>query len=337
MIVGFMRNNRKPFKMVRLLAKACAYYDIDLVYFHAKDIDLEKEIIHGKMLINNKWITKEISPPPFVDISPYCFKYEEEFQFLKKNSLLSITENIGSKEQVYNEINKDGAFADLIIPTERGSDFDKFYNFLLRNGTIVIKPAKGVKGKNVFMLSGSGKVYTLSRQQTEDHITKEELHHFFTKEIQDNDYLLQKYIHSRTITGDPFDCRIRLEKGEQGKWKTVVYLIRVGTNQKVISNTSQGGSVSKLIPFLEANFPENKDNIEASIKEVAAKLPYKLEEIYNQDFGALGLDIGIDTDGKLYLFEVETGPGTEFGTGEIALIKPDYYNYILQKINSNKE
>jgi hypothetical protein len=46
----------------------------------------------------------------------------------------------------------------------------------------------------------------------------------------------------------------------------------------------------------------------------------------------MGIDIAIDKNGDLFLFEVETGPGFEFGVGEVALTKVDYYNYILNKI-----
>ncbi|UZD12527.1 hypothetical protein OLD84_16730 [Virgibacillus natechei] len=90
------------------------------------------------------------------------------------------------------------------------------------------------------------------------------------------------------------------------------------------------------MPFLKTNFGDKMPSIEASIKQVAKTLPYKLESIFDQQFGSLGLDIGIGKNGDLYLFEVETGPGTEFGTGQIAMIKADYYKYIRNKLEKKE-
>src|SRR5699024_11672573 len=60
MMVGFMRNGRKPFRFVRLLAKTCAYNDNDLVYFSPRNVDIENKTVKGQVLIKNKWMTKEV-------------------------------------------------------------------------------------------------------------------------------------------------------------------------------------------------------------------------------------------------------------------------------------
>nr|WP_255259908.1 YheC/YheD family protein [Lentibacillus sp. CBA3610] len=152
-------------------------------------------------------------------------------------------------------------------------------------------------------------------------MTKHDLKQLFDTTWHNDGYILQKYIHSKTKLGDPFDCRIRLEKNGRGFWEVAVYLVRIGSNQKVVSNVAQGGSVSRLRPFLESNFKENMESIKASIENIANKLPYKLESIFQQNLISLGLDIGIEKGGQIYLFEVETGPANEFAMGEIAIIQ----------------
>lgn len=140
-----------------------------------------------------------------------------------------------------------------------------------------------------------------------------------------------------TKSEEPFDCRIRLEKNGSGKWTVAIYLIRIGSNQKVVSNVAQGGSVSGLKPFLEANYGEKAEDIRDSIESLAKSLPNKIEKKFNTNLTSLGIDIGIDLDGKLYLFEIETGPGFEFALGEIALMKSEYYKYILNKLSERQQ
>lgn len=330
-VIGFMRGSRKPVKIARLLAKTSKYYGIDIAYFHAGDVDIEKKTIHAKFLEENTWVEREIGVPPFIDILPYSFGHKKVVKFLKENSLLS-SDKLGTKDFVYKKILEDGKFAHLIIPTKTIGNFNDFYHFLMKHHQIVIKPKKGLRGRDIYSLSVNDNSFTLKYQQSEQLLTFTELKEFYSHILESDEYILQKYIDSITKDGHPFDCRIRLEKNGKGKWQVAIYLIRIGTNQKVVSNVAQGGSVARLKPFLEANFPENAAELLSSIKSIATTLPYKTEKMFETNLSSLGIDIGIDKKGNLYLFEIEPGPGSEFALGEIALIKSEYYKYIITKL-----
>ncbi|QKY70426.1 YheC/YheD family protein [Lentibacillus sp. CBA3610] len=161
-VIGYMRVNKKPMKMARLLAKVSKYNNIELIYFSPTDIDLNREVIHGKRLVNNKWITEQMSVPKYIDISPYCFKHKKEIQFLKQHSTLSSSGKLGTKTFVNKKILDDGHFSDLIIPTNEFTCFDNFYSFLKQYKEIIIKPKNGVKGKNIYMLKQEKNNYILS-------------------------------------------------------------------------------------------------------------------------------------------------------------------------------
>lgn len=328
-----MRNGRKPFRFVKLLAKTCAYNDLELAYFSPRDVDIKNKTVKGQFLIENKWMTKEISIPPFIDTTPYCFKNKDVTKFLQEHSTLS-TANIGSKDEIYRSIREDGEFAHLLIPEGEYNNFNEFISFVDEYDKIIVKPKSDLRGHNIFMITKLRRnKYLISYQQTEKKISKKDLEELFKEKWESGEHIIQKYINSRTKAGDPFDCRVRLEKNGRARWVVAINLVRIGSNQKVVSNVAQGGSVTTLTAFLEANFPEDKEKIKQQIKRIARTLPYKLEELFNVNFSALGLDIGIDQKGKLYLFEAETGPGTEFGEGWIASIKPEYYKYISKKLN----
>lgn len=328
-----MRNRRKPSKYARLLSKAAKYYGIDLIYCHPTDINTDKEIIHGKILRNNKWVPKNVSIPPFIDLSSYCYKYKKEIKFLKERSLLSSYGRFGSKEKVYTMLERDGEFKHLLIPSQSVHHFEAFYSFLNEHKEIIAKPKNGQKGEGIFLISMEKDGYLITYENQEKLVSLPELKVFFENRMNSKRYLFQKYIESKSKTGDPFDCRIRLEKNGIGEWSVPIYLIRVGTNQKVVSNVAQGGSVSSLTPFLKANYEDNWKEIRDSIKQVGKTLPYKIEYLSKQAT-SMGIDLGIDKHGELYLFEVNSAPGVEFGTGEIASIKADYYHYILNEISS---
>ncbi|WP_236939119.1 YheC/YheD family protein [Evansella clarkii] len=327
-----MRNKKNPKKFTKLVAKATKYYGIDLIYFSPIDVDIKKEVINGKKLVDGKWESIQVPPPPFIDFSSYCFKHKEIVSFLKKYSILS-TGRLGSKDVVYEKLFKDGEFSHIIIPTLRTENFNEFHNFLENYGEIILKPINGQRGEGIYKLSFYNNHYTLNYNQDEKTLSKEELHSFFSDVISNKRYLLQKCINSKTKTGDPFDIRIRLEKNGEGEWEVAIFLVRIGTSNKVVSNLTQGGSVSQLTPFLKENYGDEYLVLKKHIKKIAKNLPYKLEEIFETRLTALGLDVGIDTDRSIYLFETNNAPGFEFGMGEIALLRAEHYNYILKEHN----
>lgn len=327
-----MRNRKKPSKFARLLSKTTGYYGIELIYCNPTDVKIEEGIIHGKILKNNKWENKTVPIPPFIDVNTYCFKYKEEMNFLNQKSLLSSYGRFGTKEKVYQMLENDGEFKHILIPSQSIKTFEEFHSFLNNHKQIIVKPKNGQKGKGIYLFSIEKDSYIISFDNQENTVSSMDLKGFFQDNIQPRNYVFQKYIESKSEAGDPFDCRIRLEKNGNGEWSVPIYLVRIGTNQKVVSNVAQGGSVSTLTPFLKANYGENWKEIRDSIKRIGKTLPYKIEKLSKQAT-SMGIDIGINKQGELYLFEVNSAPGVEFGTGEIASIKADYYDYILNKIS----
>ncbi|ALX49950.1 YheC/YheD family protein [Lentibacillus amyloliquefaciens] len=79
---------------------------------------------------------------------------------------------------------------------------------------------------------------------------------------------MQKYISSKTIDGNPFDCRIHVEKNRQRQWQAARNFIRIGIGQKVISNVNQGCGISDVEPFLKAKFGEKWEEIKKNTNNV---------------------------------------------------------------------
>src|SRR5699024_2058543 len=74
MIVGFMRNFRKPSYLAKLVAVVSKYQGIELIYLRPSDVNVKKGTVNGRMFIDNSWVSVEVPLPKFIDISPYCFK-----------------------------------------------------------------------------------------------------------------------------------------------------------------------------------------------------------------------------------------------------------------------
>src|SRR5699024_11223694 len=123
------------------------------------------------------------------------------------------------------------------------------------------------------------------------------------------------------------------EKNGQGKWAVARIFVRIGIGQKVISNVNQGGGIADLKPFLQANYPDNWENIRSNIRKVAKDFPYEIERLSNNTFTTMGIDVGIDKDGHPYVFEVNSFPTVTPQLAQVAMLRAEHYKYMLDNLN----
>lgn len=66
------------------------------------------------------------------------------------------------------------------------------------------------------------------------------------------------------------------------------------------------------------------------VKEFGLQAAAKLESLRKTKLATLSIDLGIDNNGDIFIFEVNDAPITTNLLGEIALIRTDYYQYLLK-------
>ena len=333
MKIGFMRNNKNPTELATLVSITSKAHGIDVIYMRPRDVDMINGKVNGKIFVNNNWIKIRTELPKFIDISRFCFKRKnrEIIDYLRDNTILSDDGKISyNKKKLQEKLSEDPKFKDLVIPSTIANEVEDILNFMENNKKIVLKPISGQFGDGIYILIREEEHYKLLYQNNEEILSEHEIHQFFNENIKGNRYLIQKYINSKTKQGYPFDCRINVEKNGRGEWVTARKFIRIGIGQKVVSNISQGGGVCEVKSFLVANFNEKWKEIYQNLNEIANTLPYKMAQLRETKLMTLGIDVGIDSDGTLYLFETNSAPGTTQLRAEVAMLRADYYNFVLK-------
>ncbi|WP_245628034.1 YheC/YheD family protein [Shouchella shacheensis] len=335
MLVGFMQRSAKPSKLAKATALMCKNYGMELIYLRPRDVNLEHGTVKGKVYRKNKWVSVEKKLPGLIDAVAQCFKKEnrEIMSYLRENTVLTFDpKNTPNKKKLQEELLKDPQFSHLVIPTQTLDDFHTLENFLANYSAIIMKPLYGNRGRGLYILRKQGNKYILGYREEEKILNRDELITHYEEYLKDERYLLQKYIESKTKFGDPFDCRVHVQKNRKGKWEIAKIFVRMGLGQKVMSNVHQGGGISDPEPFLKSNFGERWEEINQKLEELAVTLPYKIEELKRTPTMDLGFDVAIDRDGELYLFESNNGAATAPLLAESAMLRVEYYQY-LQKVH----
>lgn len=335
MKVGLLREKHKKGVLGRTLTYISKYYDIDFFVFTYDDVDLENETIDGLFFEGGRWIKKRTEFPDIVDNVPMDKrKYPEIFKALKRKAIFT-TPGLGSKAFIFNKMKESKKFEDLIIPTDEVASYDDLQNYLQKYKKIVLKPTLGSKGRNIFVLNLSDDKVNVLNDDKSWTIDNDELETFYTESISEEKYVAQPFIKSQTIENNPFDIRLHVRKNQKGNWEKVEIYPRIGVGKNITSNVNQGGGVAMLTPFLERNFEENWKEIRDELNSLCKTIPLNFEKLYNFDIDALGIDIGIEPDGKIWLFEVNTFPGQHFFYARDSEVRVAYYRYLLGLIHNS--
>lgn len=121
-------------------------------------------------------------------------------------------------------------------------------------------------------------------------------------------YLIQQGIRLALYRGSPFDLRILLQKPNR-RWIVSGMVAKVAASGRFVTNYCRGGHPLPVETALAAVVREPMEK-ERMIRELH-HMAERVAEVLNERFPGLrelGIDVGVDREGRLWIFEVNTRP-----------------------------
>jgi hypothetical protein len=136
------------------------------------------------------------------------------------------------------------------------------------------------------------------------------IEHFLKASFKDrllSSYLAQQGIKLIRLDGKPIDFRIHTNKDENGKWKVTAIAAKVAGKGSVTTHLNSGG----VVKTLEEIYPEPQDRVKAfhDLTEAAIILSHVIDDKIQGFIGEIGFDLGIDQNGRIWMFEANSKPG----------------------------
>lgn len=333
MLVGLMHPFKTPTPLAKDISIKAKTKGIDILYMHPSNINENDDTTSGMILNGDTWEEVQTNIPETIDVSAFCLRFKHTIKYLREHAYLTEDgRNKISKESIQKIMGKDKQFQQYTIPTSRCKTFSPIKGFLLKYGEVVVKPIYSQLGKDIYKISQVNEdEFIIGYQKSSRKMNLQETFMYFQNIISQDKFIVQKYIPSRTHLGDPFDCRVHLEKNKNGNWVIAKKYIRVGTGQQVVSNIQQGGNIFDTSMFLKLKFKEFAQSVNSHIDSFALNIAIKAEKVRKRELVTLGLDIGIDEDKNLFLFETNSAPDTSLLQEEVATLRTDYYAYLLKQ------
>lgn len=122
-------------------------------------------------------------------------------------------------------------------------------------------------------------------------------------------YVSQQGVRLIEIDGCPIDFRFHMHKNGSNEWVPVGIGAKKAGRGSVTTHIKNGGSLLTPDQALSRAFGEKSGEMLTKAKAVSIKLSQAIERNYPHTLGELGLDIGIDKDGDVWMFEANAKPG----------------------------
>lgn len=187
--------------------------------------------------------------------------------------------------------------------------------WLDRSKSIFLKPLSGSQGKGTAIVERTSGGFRIEARDGMNRPVSLLLHDLrelmlwlrsFTGK---RGYLIQQYLELQSADGEAWDVRSLVQKNGRGIWELTGMAVRKGSPGSITSNIHGGGSAAEVLPFLERQFGRAQAAvIEERLRFLSGRIPPALEAS-NGRMAELGLDLGIDRNGRVWIIEVNTKPG----------------------------
>ncbi|MBP2653560.1 MAG: hypothetical protein H6Q73_1129 [Firmicutes bacterium] len=219
-----------------------------------------------------------------------------------------------SKYELYNFFRLNSEVNKYLPPTELLLKFEQVKAFIDCYNKVILKPIDLSRGRGICIIEKIDLIYKLTDYRAKNPKVSvfnddESLEDFFAMKNNNffENYLIQKCLSLAKIGNSIFDIRIVMQKQKNKVWGCTGIECRVASIDSHLTNISKGGYALSLDDALCQAFPEDDKSLAQQVTELSQKLCLYMDAS-TEHFAEFGIDIGIDSDKKLWFIEANVFP-----------------------------
>lgn len=194
------------------------------------------------------------------------------------------------------------------IPQTRLYGADSLRSMLHQFGMVVIKPLRGGGGYGVIKVTYAGGVYAFTYMSRRHGFGSfEAMFRALNRVKVGRKYMIQQGIHLARIAGRPIDYRVKVVK-ENGAWVYRSMVGRLARPGLFVTNLCKGGTMLSAREGLGRSLSRRAAGRKRREMRSLTNTCVQILETRFPGIGQLGFDYGVDRNGKIWIFEVNTRP-----------------------------
>ncbi|GIN19303.1 YheC/YheD family endospore coat-associated protein [Siminovitchia fordii] len=288
--------------------------------FGEKHIDWEKGVILGFFYHEHSW-KKRIVPLPNVVYDRLPNRSSESQPSFKKvkekmeNDYLIPWYNPGffNKLELHERLYNDPRAENYLPETHPFRSFSDIERMVATYGHVYLKQADGSNGdkiRQVLYDSEKNDYYCRffdNKNRLYKYDSIESLINHLYKRKESEKLIIQQGIRLQRIDKKPMDFRVHVNKDESGHWNVSAIAAKIAGEGSPTTHTRFGG----IVRSLEEAFPEEeeRETYRNKLHKAALDLAAAIEDNIGGIVAEIGFDLGIDRNGKVWMFEANSKPG----------------------------
>ncbi len=233
------------------------------------------------------------------------------------------------KTEVFDALNRDITVSRYLPESHLFRNFLTLKTMCAKHPVIFLKPIRGSLGKGIIRVSRleDGTYQTLTaqvggtRRQVYPSLAK--LFSSLSGKMKMTRYQIQQGLTLIQADRRPVDFRALVQKNRAGKWNVTSIVARTAGSQHFVSNLARGGSLSTVKEAIgRSALPAGiKAKVAIRLRKAALEIAQGVDTQIPVHFGELGIDLALDSTGRIWLLEVNSKPSkndnTPIGGGKI--------------------
>ncbi|ASS75545.1 hypothetical protein CIG75_11480 [Tumebacillus algifaecis] len=234
---------------------------------------------------------------------------------LERMGVPMFNERFLNKNEMYRWLSGDKRSSTYIPETERMRTADGLQRFCLKHQLIYLKPTGGSLGMGIYQVERDKQGYLVRYKREKNHVTTrfvnaEAVLQFVRRRSHPKStYLMQQGIRMMEYQGRKTDFRVHLHKNSVGAWEAAGIGAKVAGSTSVTTHVHNGGRVVAGDKVLRAWYGERAEQMKARIVEVSIRVADVIQGLLKGESGEFGLDVALDKDGQVWVFETNAKPG----------------------------
>lgn len=329
----------KPFGSItmfcRELAEACAEQGAFVYFFTPNQLGSMKSISGWVMTSGSNgsagWKRSAMPLPDVVNNRITSRKLESKpaiqhfLKEVKSHHRASVfNDKFLDKAEVFDALKKDESVVRYLPESHLLRNYTMLSAMCSRYSCVFLKPIRGSLGKGIVRITRSepGGGYlamfaTASGSRKQAYNSLEKLFSAISTKMKTIRYQIQQGLQLIEIHDRPVDFRALVQKNAKGKWSITSIVARTAGNHHFVSNLARGGSLStagEAIAKSDIKSGVSKKEATAKLRQAALNIAKGVDAQIDAHFGELGIDLAMDTNGRVWLLEVNSKPSKNDNT-----------------------
>jgi glutathione synthase/RimK-type ligase-like ATP-grasp enzyme len=279
----------------------------------------------GYCFENGTWIPSALPLPDVIYNRVHSRRLEQTNSFKKFRAKLEqlnipiFNDRFLSKWEVHEKLFHEKQLQSF-LPETRIFSRASLMEFAEKFETTFIKPIHGSQGRNIIKLAkGDDNHYTVqsSLSSIAENNAKtysiDQIYQQIKPVLNKRLYIIQQGIPLVTNNGCVMDFRVLCHKNSTNYWRVTSIVARISAEQEFVTNIAKGGTVMKPVEALTTCMNKT-DALEVleRIKDLSMQTGSVISQLPSGIMGELGIDIGVDPNGKPWIIEVNSKPSKGF-------------------------